>query len=61
MTTLLTLQREETFLDVPLTEEEVSHLLQKLKKSADPDDVTAEYYGGLAIVTWVTELSNLYH
>ena len=55
MTTFLSesFQEEETFLDVPLPEEEeVSHLLQKLKKSAGQEHLR---YGGLTIVTWLTE------
>ena len=65
MTTLLSelFQKEETFLDVPFTGEEISRLLQKrmkLKKSAGPDDLTSEHrlYRGHTIVTWITELLN---
>ena len=56
-------QKEETFLDVPFTEEEVECILQKkmkLKKASGPDDLTTEHlrYGGQVIVVWLMEILN---
>ena len=56
-------QREETFLDVPFSVEEVEHILHnrmKLRKASGPDGVTTEHirYGGPAVVRWLTEISN---
>ena len=65
MTTLATasFQKEELFLDVPFTVEEVECTLlkrMKLKKSSGPDDLTTEHlrYGGSTIVVWLTEVLN---
>ena len=50
----------EVFLDVPFSTEEVEHTVNKmkLKKSAGPDNITAEHlkFGGQAIITWLTEI-----
>ena len=47
-------QKEEVFLDVPFTSEEVEHAVRKmkLKKSAGPDNLSAEHlrYGGHCMV-----------
>ena len=55
-------QKEEVFLDVPFTSEEVEHAVwkMKLKKSAGPDNLYAEHlrYGGHCMVTWLTEILN---
>ena len=55
-------KKEEVFLDVPFSTEEVEHAvkLMKLKKSAGPDDLTAEHlkYGGRSIITWLTGVLN---
>lgn len=57
-----TFQKEEVFLDVPFSTEEVEHTVNKLKlkKSAGPDNLTAEHLklGGQAIITWLTEILN---
>ena len=47
-----TFQKEEAFLDVPFTTQEVEHAV-KLKKSAGPDNLIAEHlrYGGRPIST----------
>ena len=48
-----------SFLDVPFTIEEVGHAV-KPKKSAGPDDLTAEHlkYGGQSIIKWLTGILN---
>ena len=57
-----TFQKEEVFLDVPFSTEEVEHTVNKmkLKKSAGPDNLTAEHlkFGGQTIITWLTEILN---
>ena len=64
LTTLLSesFQKEEVFLDVPFTAEEVHHAVNnmKLKKSAGPDDITAEHlkYGGEMVTAWLTGVLN---
>ena len=64
-TTLLTesFQEEEVFLDVPFSAEEVYHAVNivMLKKSAGPDDITAEHlmYGGETVIVWLTGVLNL--
>ena len=56
-------QKEELFLDIPFTIEEVESILQKkmkLRKASGPDDLTTEHlcYGGSAIILWLTEILN---
>ena len=55
-------QKEEVFLDVAFNTEEVDHAVNKLKikKSAGPDNLTAEHlkYGGNSIIVWLTEILN---
>ena len=55
-------QKEEIFLDVPFTAQEVYHAvnIMKLNKSADPDNITAEHlrYGGKMVIVWLTGLLN---
>ena len=50
------------FLDVAFNTEEVDHAVNKLKikKSAGPDNLTAEHlkYGGNSIIVWLTEILN---
>ena len=65
MTKLLSasLQKEESFLDIPFSNDEVNHILQKqmkLNKSTGPDNLTTEHlrYGGNIVVTWLTEILN---
>ena len=57
-----TFQKEEVFLDVAFCTEEVEHTQNKmkLKKSAGPDNLTAEHlkFGGQTIITWLTEILN---
>ena len=57
-----TFQKVDVFLDVPFSTEEVEHTVNKmkLKKSAGPDNLTAEHlkFGGQAIITWLTEILN---
>ena len=57
-----TFQKEEVFLDVPFSIEEVEHTVykMKLKKSAGPDNLTAEHlkFGGQSIIIWLTEIFN---
>ena len=57
-----TFQKEEVFLDVAFCTEEVEHTQNKmkLKKSAGPDNLTAEHlkFGGQTITTWLTEILN---
>lgn len=63
-TTLLSesFQKQEVFLDVPFTTEEVHHAVNnmKLKKSAGSDDITAEHlkYGGETVTVWLTGVLN---
>ena len=56
------LWKEEVFLDVPFSIEEVEHTVykMKLKKSAGPDNLTAEHlkFGGQSIIIWLTEIFN---
>ena len=54
-----TFQKEEAFLDVPFTTQEVEHAV-KLKKSAGPDNLITEHlrYGGRPIITWLTGILN---
>ena len=51
-------QKEEVFLNVPFTVEEVHHAVNnmKLKKSAGPDEITAEHLknGGETVAVWLT-------
>ena len=64
LTTLLseTFQKEEVFIDVPFTIEEVGKAVNRMKlmKSAGPDDLMAEHlkYGGRSIVMWLTGILN---
>ena len=55
-------QKEEIFLDVPFTVEEVHHALNimELNKSSGPDDMTAEHlrYGGKMVTVWLTGVLN---
>ena len=55
-------QKEEAFLDVPVTIEEVEHAVNrmKLKKLAGPDNLTAGHlkYGGQSIIKWLMEILN---
>ena len=55
-------EKEEHFLDVPFTQEEVDFAIQKLKlnKPSGPDDLTAEHlrYGEHSISLWLTEIFN---
>ena len=55
-------QKEEAFLDVPFTIEEVEHAVNrlKLKKSAGPDNLTAEHlkYREQSIIKWLMEINN---
>ena len=49
-------QKEEAFLDVPFTIEEVEHAVNRMKlKSAGLDSLTAEplMYGGQSIIKWL--------
>ena len=63
-TTLLSesFQKEEVFLDIPFTAEEVHHAVNNMKpkKSAGPDDITAEHlkYGGETVIVWLTGVLN---
>ena len=55
--------REETFLDMPFTEEEVQQIVErkmKLGKASGLDGLTAEHirYGGHTIIVWLTEIFN---
>ena len=56
---LANFQKEEVFLDVPFSLEEVEHAVNK-KKSAGPDDLMAEHlkYGGQSIIMWLTGILN---
>ena len=55
-------QKEEAFLDVPFTSEEIAHAIHKmkLKKSSGPDNLSAEHlrHGGHSVVIWLTEILN---
>ena len=56
-------QKEEPFLDIPFTADEVKCILQKklkLRKSSGPDDLTTEHlwYGGPSVILWLTEILN---
>ena len=56
-------QREEHFLDVPFSVEEVEHILgnkMKLGKASGPDSLMTEHlrYGGPTITLWLTEILN---
>ena len=57
-----TCQKEEVFPEVPFSTEEVGHTVHKmkLKKSAGPDNLTAEHlkFGGQSIIIWLTEILN---
>ena len=63
-TTLLStsFQKEEVFLDVAFDAEEIDNAVTKLKikKSAGPDNLTAEHlkYGGVSVIVWLTEILN---
>ncbi len=52
-----TFQKEETFLDTPFTADEVECAVNRMKrkKSAGPDDLTAEHlrHGGRSIIKWL--------
>lgn len=58
-----TFHKEEVFLDILFNNNEVEHAVNKmkLKKSAGPDDLTAEHlkYGGQSIIMWLTGILNL--
>jgi hypothetical protein len=58
-------QKEDLFLDIPFTVEEVKCALQKkmkLRKSSGPDNLTTDHehlcYGGSTIILWLTEILN---
>ena len=57
-----TFQKQEVFLDIPFSTEEVEYTVNKmkLKKSAGQDNLTAEHlkFGGQTIITWLTEILN---
>ena len=56
-------QKEEQFLDIPFSVEEVEHILHhnmKLRKAPGPDNLMTEHlhYGGPSVILWLTEILN---